>query len=173
MTIDLGAREISQWLIALAALLEDLSSSPENYVRRVSATRISGSKKSSVFFWPADASPHICHGVDIVAYMQTNKNKSWRKRFPEGEKVEEAKRVIIDSMVDAGSTQSRETEESGSLAIAPHDRDKEVCLSIPSYYIWGDKDQAEPRGACQFIVSRDRAEGLPGLLLKQQAWPYR
>lgn len=58
-----------------------------------------------------------------------------KKKVPEGEKVEEAKRVIIDSMVDAGSTQSRETEKSRSLAIAPHDRNKEVCLSTPSYYI--------------------------------------
>lgn len=78
--------------------------------------------------------------------MQTNKNKSWRKTFPEDEKVEEAKRVIKASMVDAGSTQTRETEKLGSLAIVPHDRNKEECLFIPSHYIWGDKNQAEPGG---------------------------
>lgn len=76
MKIDLGAREISQWLIALAALLEDLSSSPNNYVIRVSATSISRSRKSNISSQPPEAFSHICHGVDIVAHMQTNKRQS-------------------------------------------------------------------------------------------------
>lgn len=99
--------------------------------------------------------------------MQTNKNKSW-KTFPEGEKVEEAKRVIIASMVDTGSTQSGETEKLGSLAIAPHDRDKEVYLFTPSHYIWGDKNQAEPPPGLSIRCLKGQGKGLPGLLLKQQ-----
>lgn len=55
--------------------------------------------------------------------------------FPKDEKVEEAKRVIKARMVDAGSTQTRETEKLGSLAIVPHDRNKKECLFIPSHYI--------------------------------------
>lgn len=167
MKIDLGAREISQWLIALAALLEDLSSSPNNYVCWVSATGISRSRKSSVSSRPPEASPHICHDVYIVAYMQTNKNKSWRKTFPEDEKVEEAKRVTIASMVDAGSIQSGETEKLGSLAIAPHDRNKEECLFIPSHCIWGDKNQAEPRwGGLSIHCLKGQGRGVARSTLK-------
>lgn len=64
--------------------------------------------------------------------------------------------IVIDSMVKAESTQLRELGKLGSSAVAPHDRDKKVCLFMPSHYILSYKNLPDQHGLVNSLSSVDR-----------------
>lgn len=84
--------------------------------------------------------------------------------------------LVIDNMVKVESTQSRETEKLGSLAITPHDADRKVYLFTFSHYILWHANQPELQGLVNLLSSVDRLTigsgeggGKTSLVFKHQA----